>query len=114
MINFLRRCVGWPPFKYKVGDVVKVRYIEHNYSNPSASIEKEILGMICERNSEKKNKLIKIEHLSGITFQHYRVSRINEYKIAYQGNRPSNVSNWKDEDELVLYDQVKTKMAGIF
>lgn len=111
MINFFRRCIGYPPFKFKIGDIVEFTYEEYDYSQrpPKITQTKEILAKIHSRSSHKSYKKVNI----GSGFYIYEEIRINRYYLGFKEERPSNVGTVKDEDELTLAERFKTKIGDL-
>lgn len=109
MINILRRCVGFPPYKYKIGDVVKVNVPTSISCNDIV----EICGKVTDRDSNIKYARKKLDG----GFEHSVRSRINKYTLAF---RPDDLKqyytsykSWFDEHEIKPYEQANTKLAKL-
>ena len=111
MINLFRRCIGYPPYKFKIGDIVEMTYHEYDYSQrPAKRTEtKEIVGKVYNRSSHKQHKKVDI----GMGFHVYREIRVNKYELGFKEERPSTVARIQDEDALTFAERFHTKIADL-
>ena len=111
IINLFRRCVGYPPYKFRIGDIVELNYHEYDYSQrPAKRIStKEIVGRVYKSSSHKQHKKVDI----GKGFYVYREIRVNKYELGFQEERPTSVARIQDEDDLTLAERFHTKLADL-
>lgn len=111
IINFFRRCVGFPPYKFKVGDIVELNYYDYDYSQRPAKKgeKKEIVGLVHKRSSSKEYKRVDI----GMGFCVYKEIRVNKYELGFKDERPSTVARIQDEDALTFAERFHTKIADL-
>lgn len=111
MINLYRRCIGYPPFKFKIGDIVELNYYEYDYSQrPAKRMAKhDLIGRVHKRSSNKEHKKVDI----GMGFYVYKEIRVNKYELGFKEERPTSVSRIQDEDVLTLAERFHTKLADL-
>lgn len=106
MINILRRLIGYPPFKYQVGEEVIVKIWNYKTSQTS-----KVHAKVAGRKSRVKMVLVEMEG----GFEHYVSMRVNIYDLAFRKEHDGVSSGDKSqiEPDIEPYEQGKTKLGSL-
>ena len=114
MTNILRRFIGYPPFKYEIGEELVVDHIEWDYSiRPAAAkTTHKIHAKVHGRFSRKS--WISVDFGEGYSF--FDTRRVNVYNLAFRKkdlDRFTSLSKEKAEYDIQPYEQGKTKLGSL-